>query len=622
MRSSWFNKLFIKIGSRQPVSRLILCLIILLALIAIFGSSSVGIIDPAAHVPASLIYTNYRRIKEQAAVDYLELRSVLVSAAGNRELNLCSKESENFVPCYNVSANLLAGFKEGEEFDRHCELLVGTEKCLVRPPKEYKIPLQWPASRDIIWSGNVKITKDQFLSSGSMTKRLMLLEENQIAFRSEDGLIYDGVKDYSRQLAELIGLGSDKEFPQAGVRTILDINCGFGSLGAHFSSLNLMAMCVSGYEVTGSQVQLALERGLPAVVGNFVARQLPYPLFSYDMVHCAQCDIIWDEKDGMSLIEVDRVLRPGGYFVLTSPNSRPQGSSSREKKRNMLTTMGDLTQQLCWILLAQQDETFIWQKTADVHCYASRKKHAIPLCKEDDNDQSYYQPLVRCISGTSSKRWIAIQNRTLELSSDELNIHGKYSGVEPEEFSEDLQFWRSATNDYWSLLTPLIFSDHPKRPGDEDPLPPFNMIRNVMDMNANYGGLNKALMEEKKAVWVMNVVPTGASNTLPLIIDRGFPGVKHDWCEPFPTYPRTYDLLHANGLLSHLSSERCTMIDLFLEMDRILRPEGWIILTDKLGAIEMARSLASQVRWEARLIDLQNGSDQRLLVCQKPFLKK
>ena len=64
------------------------------------------------------------------------------------------------------------------------------------------------------------------------------------------------------------------------------------------------------------------------------------------------------------------------------------------------------------------------------------------------------------------------------------------------------------------------------------------------------------------------------------------------------------------------------MIDLFLEMDRILRPEGWIILTDKLGAIEMARSLASQVRWEARLIDLQNGSDQRLLVCQKPFLKK
>lgn len=46
---------------------------------------------------------------------------------------------------------------------------------------------------------------------------MMLLEENQIAFHSEDGLIFDGVKDYSRQIAEMIGLGSDLEFLQAGV---------------------------------------------------------------------------------------------------------------------------------------------------------------------------------------------------------------------------------------------------------------------------------------------------------------------------------------------------------------------------------------------------------------------
>lgn len=42
----------------------------------------------------------------------------------------------------------------------------------------------------------------------------MLLEENQIAFHSEDG---DGVKEYSFQIAEMIGLGSDSEFFQAGV---------------------------------------------------------------------------------------------------------------------------------------------------------------------------------------------------------------------------------------------------------------------------------------------------------------------------------------------------------------------------------------------------------------------
>jgi hypothetical protein len=63
-------------------------------------------------------------------------------------------------------------------------------------------------------------------------------------------------------------------------------------------------------------------------------------------------------------------------------------------------------------------------------------------------------------------------------------------------------------------------------------------------------------------------------------------------------------------------------MDLFLEMDRILRPEGWVVLSDKVGVIEMARALAARVRWEARVIDLQDGSDQRLLVCQKPFIKK
>lgn len=52
----------------------------------------------------------------------------------------------------------------------------------------------------------------------------MLLEENQFAFHSEDGLIFDGVKDYSHQVAEMIGLGGDSEFVQAGVSVFSIIN--------------------------------------------------------------------------------------------------------------------------------------------------------------------------------------------------------------------------------------------------------------------------------------------------------------------------------------------------------------------------------------------------------------
>ncbi|KAI4386407.1 hypothetical protein MLD38_004339 [Melastoma candidum] len=605
MRIPLYNKLTVVFGPRPPISWIVLCVVCFVVLVKILASSSYGSLDLANSDRTLDIFTNYRKLKEQATVEYLELRSLSLGARQQQELGLCGKERENFVPCYNISANLLAGYKDGEEFDRHCELSEVGNRCLVRPPKDYKPPLKWPTGRDIIWSGNVKITKDQFLSSGSMTKRMMLLEENQIAFHADDGSIFDGVKDYSHQLAEMIGLGSDTELFQAGVRTVLDIGCGFGSFGAHLLSLKIMTVCVAAYEVTGSQVQLSLERGLPAMIANFFSRQLPYPTLSFDMVHCARCGIVWDEKGVLFLLEVDRVLKPGGYFVLTSPSTKDQGGPSDARKRDMFSPLDKYAEDMCWTLLAQQDETSVWQKTADLECYKSRKNAIVQPCKGHEEDhQPYYQPLLPCISCKSSKRWIPIQNRSAgpNLSPKELKVHGKCYFVPLKYllyFLENQQFWRSSQKNYWSLLTPLIFSDHPKRPGDEDPLPPFNMIRNVMDMNAHYGGLNSAFLDENKAVWVMNVVPVGAPNTLPLILDQGFAGVLHDWCEPFPTYPRTYDLLHASGLVSYLNSEKCSMMDVLLEMDRILRPEGWIILSDKVGAIEMARMLASQIRWEA-----------------------
>ncbi|KAI3941578.1 hypothetical protein MKW92_036608 [Papaver armeniacum] len=492
MRSSSSNQHIVNFGrSRQtpPLSLLLLCFVCVVVIIVVLGSTSSKSLDSLDTSAIPDYYNNYRRLKEQAVSDFLEIRSLSLGITNTREFELCGKDRENHVPCYNVSANLLAGFHDGEEFDRHCEVSSVGQRCLVRPPKDYKIPLRWPAGKDIIWSGNVKITKDQFLSSGSMTKRLMLLEENQIAFHSEDGMNIDGVKDYSRQVAEMIGLGSDAEFRQAGVQTVLDIGCGFGSFGAHLLSLNLMTVCIAAYEVFGSQVQLALERGLPAMIGDFISKQLPYPSLSFDMVHCAQCGITWDKKDGAFLIEVDRLLKPGGYFVLTSPTTNPQGGSLNLKKVTVSTPLEEFTESICWSLLAQQEETFVWQKTSDVQCYASRKEGGStpPICKAD------------------------------------------FDGIQPDDFQEDTELWRSALRNYWSLLTPLIFSDHPKRPGDEDPLPPFNMIRNVMDMNAHYGGLNVALLEEKKSAWVMNVVPIRSANTLSIILDRGFAGVLHDW---------------------------------------------------------------------------------------------
>ncbi|KAA8538097.1 hypothetical protein F0562_027705 [Nyssa sinensis] len=570
------------------------------------------------------IFHGYRRLQEQLVSDLWDIGEFSLGSARLKELEFCSQEYENYVPCFNVSENLALGFSEGEEHDRHCGH-GSRQNCLVLAPVNYKIPLRWPTGRDVIWVGNVKITAQEVLSSGSFTKRMMMLEEEQISFRSAS-LMFDGVEDYSHQIAEMIGLRNESNFIQAGVRTILDIGCGYGSFGAHLFSKQLLTMCIANYEASGSQVQLTLERGLPAMIGSFTSKQLPYPSLSFDMLHCARCGIDWDKKDGILLIEVDRVLRPGGYFVWTSPLTNVHGSLRNKENQKRWNFVRNFAESLCWDMLSQQDETVVWKKTSKRNCYVSRKPGSSPsVCSKDhDVESPYYRPLQACIGGTKSRRWIPIEERATwpsraKLNSNELAIYGLHS----EDFAEDTQNWNSAVRNYWSLLSPLIFSDHPKRPGDEDPSPPYNMLRNVLDMNAHFGGFNSALLEAGKSVWVMNVVPTSGPNYLPLILDRGFVGVLHDWCEAFPTYPRTYDIVHAEGLLSLETGQkrRCTMLDLFSEIDRLLRPEGWVILRESTSLIESARALTARLKWDARVIEVESNGDEKLLICQKPFFK-
>ncbi|KAJ6685582.1 SAM-DEPENDENT METHYLTRANSFERASE [Salix purpurea] len=596
--------------------KLSLALIVILALVGSFWWTI-----SISTMSRGQIVHNYRRLREQLVSDLWDIGELSLGSSRLQEFEFCSEESENYAPCFNVSENLALGYSDGSENTRLCGQS-SRQSCLVFPPVNYRIPPRWPTGRDIIWVANVKITAQEVLSSGSLTKRMMMLDEEQISFRSVSPM-FDGVEDYSHQIAEMIGLRNESNFVQAGVRTILDIGCGYGSFGAHLFSKQLITMCIANYEPSGSQVQLTLERGLPAMIGSFNSNQLPYPSLSFDMLHCARCGIDWDLKDGYFLIEADRVLKPGGYFVWTSPLTNARNKEN-QKRWNFVQ---DFAENLCWEMLSQQDETVVWKKTSKRSCYSSRKPGAVPATcnKGHDVESPYYRPLQGCIAGTHSRRWIPIQEKTTwpsrsHLNKTELAIYG----LHPEDFSEDAENWKTTVTNYWSVLSPIIFSDHPKRPGEEDPSPPYNMFRNVLDMNAHFGGFNAALLEAGKSVWVMNVVPTSGPNYLPLILDRGFVGVLHDWCEPFPTYPRSYDLVHAEGLLTLQTHQqrRCTMLDLFTEIDRVLRPEGWIIIRDTAPLVESARMLTTRLKWDARVIEIESNSDDRLLICQKPFFKR
>ncbi|KAL1344633.1 hypothetical protein HN51_018505 [Arachis hypogaea] len=611
------------IGTARSRHKLVLhllkCSLVFLVILALAGSFlwTVSI----STTSRGQIYHGYRRLQEKLVSDLLDIGELSSAPSKMKELEFCSPELENYVPCYNISDNMGLGNSDGDQLDRQCgpEL---RQNCLILSPTNYKIPLRWPTGRDVIWVANVKITAQEVLSSGSLTKRMMMLNEEQISFRSAS-LMFDGVEDYSHQIAEMIGLRNESNFIQAGVRTILDIGCGYGSFGAHLFQSQLLTMCVADYEPSGSQVQLTLERGLPAMIASITSKQLPFPSLSFDMLHCARCGIDWDQKDGLLLIEADRLLKPDGYFVWTSPLVNARNKDNQERWK----VIHDFTENLCWEMLSQQDETVVWKKTSKRNCYSSRKNGSPPpLCGRGyDVESPYYRDLKNCIAGTHSSRWISIDKRATwpsrdNLNKEELAIHG----LQSDEIMEDNESWRTTVQNYWSLLSPLIFSDHPKRPGEEDPPPPYNMLRNILDMNAHFGGFNSALLRAGKSVWVMNVIPISGPNYLPLIHDRGYVGVLHDWCEAFPTYPRTYDLVHADGLLSLETSQqrRCTMFDMFIEIDRILRPEGWVIIRDTIPIVESARALIARLKWDARVVEIESDSHQRLLICQKPFFKR
>ncbi|KAB2031096.1 hypothetical protein ES319_D05G281000v1 [Gossypium barbadense] len=377
------------------------------------------------------IFHSSRRLQEQLVSDLWDIGELSFGTSRMKEIEFCPGELENYIPCFNVSENLDSGFSDGNEYDRVCRQ-GSRQNCLVLPPMNYKIPLRWPTGRDIIWVANVKITGQEVFTSGSLTKRMMMLEEEQISFRSAS-LMFDGVEDYSHQIAEMIGLRNESNFIQAGIRTILDIGCGYGSFGAHLFSEQILTICIANYESSGSQVQLTLERGLPAMIGSFSSKQLPYPSLSFDLLHCARCGIDWDKKDGTFLIEVDRVLRPGGYFVWTSPLINVQSSLRNKEKQKRWNFVRDFAENLCWELMSQQDETVVWKKTSKKTCYNSRKSGSGPsICsKVQDVEFPYYRPLQNCIGGMHSCRWVPIEERATwpsrsNLNRSELALYGNF----------------------------------------------------------------------------------------------------------------------------------------------------------------------------------------------------
>jgi hypothetical protein len=103
--------------------------------------------------------------------------------------------------------------------------------------------------------------------------------------------------------------------------------------------------------------------------------------------------------DGMYMMEVDRVLRPGGYWILSGPPvnwktyyktwKRSKQDAEEEQKR-----IENIAEMLCWDKIYEKGDTVIWQKKANSN--ACQNMNVVPskMCDVQDADDIWYAPYV------------------------------------------------------------------------------------------------------------------------------------------------------------------------------------------------------------------------------------
>nr|KYP74903.1 hypothetical protein KK1_007597 [Cajanus cajan] len=489
--------------------------------------------------------------------------------------------------------------------ERHCpqEAL----KCRVPAPYGYRNPFPWPASRDRAWFANVPHRE---LTVEKAVQNWIRSDGDRFIFPGGGTTFPNGAQAYIEDIGKLINL------KDGSLRTALDTGCGVASWGAYLLSRDIVTMSIAPRDTHEAQVQFALERGVPAFIGILATKRLPFPSRAFDISHCSRCLIPWAQYDGIFLNEVDRVLRPGGYWILSGPpiNWKKYWKGWQRKKKDLQeeqTKIENVAKSLCWNKLIEKDDIAIWQKPKNhFHCKPTQHRSFCTAVAQNHPDKAWYTDMETCLTPlpqVSSKQETAgglLDNWPKRFKSIPPRIYqATIQGITPETYSENSDMWNKRISYYKTLNNQLGTGRY----------------RNLLDMNAYLGGFAAALIQDP--VWVMNVVPVQAKvNTLGVIYERGFIGIYHDWCEAMSTYPRTYDLIHADSLFS-LYSNRCELEDIMLEMDRILRPEGCVIIRDDVDILVKVKSIVNGLEWDSIIVDHEDGPlvREKLLFAVKKY---
>jgi hypothetical protein len=99
--------------------------------------------------------------------------------------------------------------------------------------------------------------------------------------------------------------------------------------------------------------------------------------------------------DGMYMMEVDRVLRPGGYWILSGPpinwktyyQTWKRSKQDAEEEQHRIENIAEL---LCWDKIYEKGDTVIWQKKANSNACHNKDGRTNKMCKVQDADDIWY----------------------------------------------------------------------------------------------------------------------------------------------------------------------------------------------------------------------------------------
>ncbi|WJZ82631.1 hypothetical protein VitviT2T_002371 [Vitis vinifera] len=514
----------------------------------------------------------------------------------------CDDKYTDYTPCQEQDRAMKFPRENMIYRERHCPEEEEKLHCLIPAPKGYKTPFPWPKGRDYVHYANVP---HKSLTVEKAVQNWVQFQGDVFKFPGGGTMFPQGADAYIDELASVIPIAD------GSVRTALDTGCGVASWGAYLLKRNVLPMSFAPRDNHEAQVQFALERGVPAIIGVLGSIRLPYPARAFDMAQCSRCLIPWTSNDGMYLMEVDRVLRPGGYWILSGPPINwktyyKTWKRSKEELQAEQRTIEEMAEQLCWKKVYEKGDLAIFRKK--INAKSCRRKSA-NVCESKDADDVWYKKMETCVTPypeVTSANEVAggeLKKFPARLFAIPPRIAaGLVEGVTVESYEEDNKLWKKHVNTY-KRINKLLGTTR---------------YRNIMDMNAGLGGFAAALESPKS--WVMNVVPTIAKNTLGVIYERGLIGIYHDWCEGFSTYPRTYDFIHASGVFS-LYQNTCKLEDILLEMDRILRPEGAVMFRDEVDVLIKVKKIAKGMRWNTNMMDHEDGPlvPEKILVVVKQY---